>query len=195
MRYFRESGLLLDLIRQQRPSDFHDILSRSAIGPELGAIVDVVEPPRPADGGNMVFHFTELSPAAVDAAGLCRVAEIFRFSPGHIGIFARRIDEEIPYDKRMPVASWINVTDASRGNGRANSDLMFAGSPHLEAHQASADREFVGRGINQTKVNSRLGLGIGCNKQLTLMRHLRETPKANQGNAVWILVEDFQGCK
>src|ERR1700691_5919074 len=139
----------------------------------------------------MIFHFAEHSPAAVHAASLRGIAAIFGLGPGYISVFARRIDGKITYDQGVLAASGINVADAAGGDRRAQSDLVFAGGAHLEAHKTIAHGEFVGRRIYQTKINSWLGSGVRWDEQFPLMRHLRKTPQDNQWRVFRICFDDL----
>src|ERR1035438_3701868 len=106
----------------------------SAEGPELRAIFDMSQPCSTANGGNMIFHFAKHSPTAVHAACLRGIPSVFRFGPGNIGVFARRVNEEIADNERVLVARSIKISNSTGGEGGAQSNLMFAVCAHLEAH-------------------------------------------------------------
>src|ERR1017187_10997441 len=133
-----ESAASLNFVRQQSPGDLHHVFSRPAKSPELRAIFNVAQSGVTADGWHVIFHFAEHSPAAVHAACLRGIPTIVRFGPGHIGVLARGINEEIADDERMLVTGGIQVADTTGGSGGVHSDFVFAGCPHLEAHQTIA---------------------------------------------------------
>src|SRR6202041_688884 len=99
--------------------DLLNVGSRAAKGPELRAIFNVTQPCAPPNRGHMIFHLAEHSPAAVHAASLRGIPPIFRLGPWHVGILARRINEEIADDERVLVARRIYIADAAGGDRRA----------------------------------------------------------------------------